>query len=255
MTHWKTLAAVALISLVSCAEDGAAGPPGADGEDGTDGMDGADGMHGMDGADGTDGMDGQPGTDGAACWDANGDGTCQSPDEDLNSDGVCDTLDCQGTDGADGAQGPQGPPGDTGPQGPAGPTLFKRTTFSFVSILAEEVTLASLTFTPPAAGTAVLRSRGYCNLGTNTSDNGINIAAGDGVSSPFTGSVTDMGVMRVPANATPGLRQQGWTSETTLAVAAGVPVTRVLVGKHEIGNAPANCSGSFTVEIYTGTLP
>jgi hypothetical protein len=56
----------------------------------------------------------------AACWDTNGNGTCD-PSEDINGDGVCNALDCQGRIGPVGATGPQGPTGPTGATGPAGP--------------------------------------------------------------------------------------------------------------------------------------
>ena len=52
------------------------------------------GCEGKDGAAGAPGAAGTPGTDGQACWDLNGNGVGDLPDEDLNGDGVVDVLDC-----------------------------------------------------------------------------------------------------------------------------------------------------------------
>jgi len=61
--------------------------------------------------------------DGLNCWDLNGNGITDML-EDINNDGLFNTLDCRGSDGsngADGAQGTPGPPGAPGPPGTAGP--------------------------------------------------------------------------------------------------------------------------------------
>ncbi|MCJ2556132.1 MAG: hypothetical protein LN415_03370, partial [Candidatus Thermoplasmatota archaeon] len=84
---------------------GEIGPQGLDGDDGDDGSDGSDG------AQGPTGPQGPSGADGAACWDLNGNGTGDLPDEDINGDLVVDVLDCAGPQGPDGPQGIQGPPG------------------------------------------------------------------------------------------------------------------------------------------------
>jgi OmcA/MtrC family decaheme c-type cytochrome len=52
------------------------------------------GCEGDDGRDGAAGADGATGADGLACWDLNGDGMGNLPDEDLNEDGMVDVLDC-----------------------------------------------------------------------------------------------------------------------------------------------------------------
>jgi len=76
-------------------------------------------------ADGTDDGAGQPvpgpqgdpgpagadGTDGLNCWDLNGNGTADLPDEDANGDGVVDAFDCRGASGSDGSDGATGPSG------------------------------------------------------------------------------------------------------------------------------------------------
>ncbi len=55
------------------------------------------------------------GSNGANCWDLNGNGIADPATEDRNGDSLVNVLDCTGP------QGPQGPPGAPGPQGPPGP--------------------------------------------------------------------------------------------------------------------------------------
>lgn len=119
---------------------------------------------------------------------------------------------------------------------------------------------AAPTKTGPVTGTAVVRARGYCNLTSIAgSDNGINIASGLSSGAPgsaFTGSlVRDWGVMNVPSGSPAGLYQPGWTAERTFPVTLGQVVGIKLEGRHEVGNATNDCSGSLFVEVYSGTLP
>jgi hypothetical protein len=167
----------------------------------------------------------------------------------------------QGVPGPTGPTGPQGPAGATGPPGPAGPTLIKRATFSFVTIPAAGqpvAQLSTMTFTPPVSGTAYLRARGYCNMSAPAagSDNGINLAAGTVLANVFSTGVQDWAVLRVP-NGSPsgGTYQKMWSSESTIPVTANTATTVFLGGRHELGTAATDCSGSFTVEVYTGNLP
>ena len=60
-----------------------------------------------DGEDGAGGSKGDPGADGQACWDLNGNGTCQ-PNEDVNQDDACNVQDCRGEIGPQGASGQPG---------------------------------------------------------------------------------------------------------------------------------------------------
>jgi hypothetical protein len=119
------------------------------------------------------------------------------------------------------------------------------------------VQAANISFTPPTSGTAYLRGRGWCNVEPATGVfSGINIAAGPTLAGVFTSSASDWGVVRIAPDASIGLYQQGWTSESTLAVTAGVLTNAFLGIRHEIGtNTTDSCSGSFTAEVYTGTLP
>ncbi len=66
---------------------------------GEDGKDGAQGPAGVDGVDGINGVDGSDGENGLDCWDSNANGLCDTDTEDVNDDGVCDALDCQGPSG------------------------------------------------------------------------------------------------------------------------------------------------------------
>ena len=54
----------------------------------------AGGCEGDDGDDGNPGPAGTDGSDGINCWDLNGNGVGDLPEEDLNGDGVVDVLDC-----------------------------------------------------------------------------------------------------------------------------------------------------------------
>ena len=65
--------------------------------EGDDGRDGAAGTAGADGTDGADGAAGADGADGQSCWDLNGNGLGDLPDEDINDDGVVDVDDCSTT--------------------------------------------------------------------------------------------------------------------------------------------------------------
>lgn len=237
--------------VASCGgSDGAQGEPGEPGAKGEPGDRGEPGAKGDPGTAGQKGDPGDDGTEGMACWDANGNGVCDIAAEDVDGNGACDADDCRG---------PQGPMGATGATGPAGPTLFKRAPFNSQSVPAAgqpAAVLASLTFTPPVSGTARLAGRGFCNLvPTAGSNNQIAIAAGTSTANAFTTSNSDRGFVIVPSGSPNGLYQLGWTSESTMAVSAGTQYTVVLAGRHEAGNTTNDCSGTFTVEIFTGTLP
>ena len=96
------------------------------GATGPKGDTGAQGDTGATGPKGDTGAQGLAGTDGLACWDLNGNGIKDLPDEDIDSSGVVDVNDCKGPKGDLGAQGPkgnqglQGNPGAQGNQGPQG---------------------------------------------------------------------------------------------------------------------------------------
>jgi hypothetical protein len=67
-----------------------------------EGLDGPIGPAGEDGVEGAEGMYRQPGFGGESCWDVSGDGISEVPGEDINTDGNCDYLECQGDPGLKG---------------------------------------------------------------------------------------------------------------------------------------------------------
>ena len=62
-------------------------------------------------------------TNGINCWDLNGN-SVNDPSEDINSDGLFNTLDCQGAVGANGANGAAGTNGANGLQGTQHAPIF-----------------------------------------------------------------------------------------------------------------------------------
>lgn len=92
-------------------DPGSPGPKGDMGDMGTPGTPGTPGQDGEDGTNGTNGTNGQNGSNGLACWDLNGNGTCEAASEDKTGDTMCTVADCQGP------QGPAGPAGATAGQG------------------------------------------------------------------------------------------------------------------------------------------
>ena len=90
---------------------GPSGPQGSQGPEGPIGATGPQGPQGETGATGAQGPTGSAGTDGLACWDLDGNGSCDLLTEDNDFSGDCDASDCQGDQGPQGLQGPQGPAG------------------------------------------------------------------------------------------------------------------------------------------------
>lgn len=99
---------------LSTGAQGPEGPPGMDGAPGADGPEGPAGPPGPPGADGTDGTDGVDGINGLHCYDINQNGQCDLPEEDVNGDGECSVLDCEGPQGIQGEPGPSGSSSNTG---------------------------------------------------------------------------------------------------------------------------------------------
>ncbi|MDP3985716.1 MAG: hypothetical protein Q8P82_03045 [bacterium] len=65
-------------------------------------------LPGEDGEDGDDGAIGPQGQAGLSCWDLNGNGTFDQPEEDTNLDGHASALDCRGRQGRSGRDGANG---------------------------------------------------------------------------------------------------------------------------------------------------
>lgn len=82
------------------------------------GSPGLQGLPGEQGDKGDAGEQGPAGQDGLNCWDLDGDGAKDLPDEDANGDGMVDVADCKGP------KGDKGDKGDTGETGPTGSENF-----------------------------------------------------------------------------------------------------------------------------------
>ncbi|MBU0943475.1 MAG: hypothetical protein KJ804_14265 [Proteobacteria bacterium] len=77
-------------------DTGDTGPQGIKGDTGDIGPQGPAGADGITGPAGVDGVDG---VDGINCWDLNGNGACDLKSEDVDKNGFCTVLDCQGPEG------------------------------------------------------------------------------------------------------------------------------------------------------------
>lgn len=171
----------------------------------------------------------------------------------------------QGPMGATGPQGPMGLTGPTGPigaTGPAGPSLQKRTTFSFANVPAAGAAtpgqLSTLTFTPPNTGTAVVTAYGWCNIAAPTAAGTsveLNIGIGTTLATSLSGAVAEWGVIRFAGAMPAQTLAIPFTAQTAIPVTANVAATVVLGGRHASGATIDNCSGSFQVQVFTGTLP
>lgn len=122
---------------------------------------GPQGKQGVAGPIGPQGPQGYSGVTGLSCWDLDGDDYCDLED-DINNDGTCDALDCQG---------PQGPPGSAGE--------VKKTTIELCKLydslgninLGIEIPLPSLCFNCPNNKIEPLEQ---CDDGNITNGDGCN---------------------------------------------------------------------------------
>ena len=170
--------------------------------------------------------------------------------------GPAGSTGADGAIGAAGAAGPAGLPGNAGapgPTGPAGPTLMKRARFDSIAILAINgpVSLATLAFTPPVSGSALFRGQGSCQI-----DAGIvaqhKFAAGGGTQDAFQ-SLDPGNIAFLQNGSSTAAQYVNWSFSKEVAVTAGNLV------QESLWDAPSSqnitCSGSFEVEVFTGTLP
>lgn len=135
----------------------------------------------------------------------------------------------------------------------------KETEFLFANVPATGTTsqLATLTFTAPVAGVAVLESRGYCNIGETATGVEINLAVGTDATAAFNTALNQVarwGVLRIAAG-TSNQHQLMWSSRNQIAVGAGLLYTRGLFGQHSQGAAPDDCSGTLSVTFHSTVLP
>ncbi|MFO0588175.1 MAG: hypothetical protein U0441_11575 [Polyangiaceae bacterium] len=182
------------------------------------------------------------------------------PQGPMGATGAQGPMGLTGPQGPMGLTGPAGAAGAAGPAGPAGPTLQKRTTFLFGSVPASgggNGQLSSLTFTPPTTGTAIVTAYGWCNVTapTTATTTEINIGIGNSLANALTGSVAEWGVIRYTGVLPAGTLGAAFYAQTAIAVTANVAATAVLGARHASGASVDNCSGSFMVEVFTGSLP
>lgn len=72
----------------------------------------------------------------------------------------------------------------------------------------------------------------------------------------FNAPVQEWGVIRLPSGLPTGADfSPSFSAESTLSVTAGVAQTVVLGARHIFGTAADDCSGTFRVQVFTGTLP
>lgn len=88
-------------------------------------------------------------------------------------------------------------------------------------------------------------------MNSSPSNDGINL----GIAVDATGAFSDIstvGVLLNPANE-PSI-QLGWTTLRSLNVVKGVAQTIRLFGRHELGDASINCTGTLLVQtVFLGT--
>jgi hypothetical protein len=161
-----------------------------------------------------------------------------------------------GPAGATGATGPAGPPGAQGAAGPAGPTYLKTASFSAIDIdPAADTFLTSITITPPVSGTALARARGYCNVVGSSIQYEAVVTAID-TSVTIAGSDDAQAGVAQTAGLLDGVSQAvSWTAERTFPVGANTPLTLFLAGASYTGSPGHSCSGTMTIEVFTGFLP
>ena len=110
--------------------------------------------------------------------------------------------------------------------------------------------LASLTFTPPKDGFAVITGRGSCQVtaDSGTGTNQLSIVSDVGSTNGEQGDVL---------NASSSTVVIGWTTESAIAVTASTPTTVKLQATRLAGTPSGadTCTGTYRVEVFTGTLP
>jgi hypothetical protein len=179
----------------------------------------------------------------------------------------------QGPQGAKGSTGPAGAQGATGPQGPTGPSgvsLYQRSTFTYrfpipyVSGMA--YSLSSISFTPPASGTAIFSGRGFCTVSSpgGTDVDEIEFIPATSLSQAYTlfetDSGADLGVVYEPPQTVPNNAYiYTWTTEITQSVTANTSSTVSLYAIHpgflnNISGYSDYCAGSLSVQVVPTTI-
>lgn len=116
-------------------------------------------------------------------------------------------------------------------------------------------TMATLGFTAPRTGTAMLRARGNCRLDTLTTG-GHTLIVGLYLPGESSALFSDLAAMRVPADSTAGFFTIGFAAERLLPVTGG-STYQVLVRAYHPDGASANalCQGTVSAIPFTSVLP
>jgi len=135
---------------------------------------------------------------------------------------------------------------------PTGNIIVPNTAVSFATAF----NAATLTFTSPVNGTALLVARGFCNLTSPTSGGG-NLVIGTALPGETTvNTFSDWVSLRVPVVAAASPTQMAYSAERDVPVTAGVPLTATLKTYRETTSTePMICNGSYRVTIHPTLLP
>lgn len=190
---------------------------------------------------------GTAGANGQACWDLNGNATCDPNTEDQNDDGVCDVGDCIG---------PAGPAGAVGPAGTTGQVGASAFSTAALTVVGTTTTFAVIpgmtaTITVPATSVVMMSTDGGIAT-TSTATTGfssVDIAlAVDGV------LLANGGYHRVIAANTTGLTAMlaPWSMSALATLPAGAHTISVMAAGTAQG-ADATVAGNNT-SVNQGTL-
>ena len=259
---------------------GPAGAPGATGAASTvPGPQGPTGPQGSTGAQGPQGVAGSPGVAGPlGATGAKGDTGPAGPtglQGPAGATGATGPTGSNGATGPQGLQGPYGPTGFNGPAGPMGPTgatgstgpqgatgpaspsaLFKRAVFNVkVGTPGTIVTMASLTVTPPANGTWIVRGRGQCRMST-TGSNRVQIGAAGTLVNAFSvfGETAYLDMSNINPGAFGPYLYQSFSTETAIPAVFNTTIPISLWGMQSNDSTATSyndCSGTLTITFHT----
>lgn len=186
---------------------------------------------------GTMGNPGAAGSAGQACWDLNGNRTCDVATEDQNDDNTCDVGDCIGPAGA------QGAPGAPGTTGQDAVTVYGTTALSVMSTTAiTQIPGLVTTLNIPASSVVVISTDGGV---ATTSPDATGFSAVDVVIRIDGAALLNGGYRRVIAANTTGLVgvYAPWAMTVTRSLPAGSHTIQVVAIGSGDNSAPATVSG------------
>ena len=230
------------------------GPQGPQGPAGAPGLPGAQGPQGPQGPRGPQGPQGFSvalNTDvGDACGVAGGVKLTLVDEQGIEVPDTKPQFVCNGATGLQGVEGP------AGPQGPAGPAAaFKQVNIAPFTVPASvtPASVGSITFTVPAAGTALVTGSGLCTFGGAAAvalEVGPQITTGNpSLSTVF----QNQSWVSAPADEAPAYRSVALSRTFTLPSAA---TFQVFLNEQRVGGtAAASCFVTLTVFFTATTLP